>query len=136
MQSIVSKGISEEEAKARPENLAPILWQVGHIAYYEALLVAQVEGGEADVPAVYEELFKQGSGGGGEFPPFAEVVEQLKRSQDATLRLVERDLDAPLAGEPLYTTLGGALLFTHYHRGYHLGKIMTLRGLLGKERVF
>lgn len=136
MQSVVSKGISEEEAVARPQDLAPILWQIGHIAYYEALLAAEVEGGEADVPENYGDLFKQGSEGAGEFPPLAEVVEQLKRSQAATLRLLDGDLDAPLAGEPLYTTLGGALLFTHYHRGYHLGKIMTLRGLLGKEPLF
>lgn len=136
MQSVLSQGISDEEARARPEDLAPIVWQAGHIAYYEALLVAEVEGGAPNIPATYEALFKQGSKGGGEFPPLAEVVEVLKRSQSGVLRLVEGDLAKPLAGEPLYTSLAGALLFTHYHRGYHLGKIMTLRGLLGKEPFF
>src|SRR5690625_2646948 len=105
MQSAVSEGITEEEAVARPDNLAPIVWQVEHIAYYEALLVAEVTDSEPDVPEVYGELFTQGSSGGGEFPPLAEVVETLKRSQAAVQRLADGDLNKPLAGEPLYATV-------------------------------
>lgn len=136
MQSVLTKDVTEEEARTRPENLAPMVWQAGHIAYYEAVLVAEVEGGQPAVPDTYERLFEQGSGGGGDFPPFSDVVATLKRSQTALLRLADRDLGMPIAGEPLYTSLAGALLFTHYHRGYHMGKIMTLRGLLGKPRLF
>lgn len=136
MQSVITKDLTAEEAAAQPHGLAPIVWQAGHIAYYEALLVAQVEENAPDVPDNYEALFAQGSTAKGEFPPFEEVVATLQRSQSALLRLVERDLSTSLAGEPLYTSLAGALLFTHYHRGYHMGKIMTLRGLLGKDILF
>lgn len=132
----VLKDISEEEAKSRPQNLTPIIWQAGHIAYYEALLVSEIERKEPEVPANYGELFKQGSGGEADYPAFSEVLDVLERSQANVLRLVEGDLNKPLAGEPLYTTVGGALLFTYYHRGYHFGKIMTLRGLLGKPILF
>lgn len=136
MQSVVKGDISPEDAVARPQNLTPIIWQVGHIAYYEALLVSAITGDDADIPENYESLFKTGSEGDDDFPPFAEVIAALERSQAAVFELVDGDLSAPLAGEPLYTSVGGALMFTHYHRGYHLGKIMTLRGLLGKDIIF
>lgn len=132
----VLKDISEEEAISRPQGLTPILWQAGHIAYYEALLVSEIEGGQPDVPESYGQLFKQGSGSDADFPPFADVLSVLERSQTNVLRLVGGDLNKPMAGEPLYTSVGGALLFTYYHRGYHFGKIMTLRGLLGKPILF
>lgn len=132
----VLKEISPEDAVKRPQNLAPIIWQAGHIAYYEALLVHEIAGEGLDVPDDYEQLFKQGSGGDADYPPFADVLAVLERSQANVLELAEGDLTKPLAGEPLYTTVGGALLFTHYHRGYHFGKVMTLRGLLGKPILF
>lgn len=136
MQSVVKGDISAEDAIARPNDLTPIVWQVGHIAYYEALLVSAITGDDPDVPENYESVFKTGSAGDTDFPPFEEVIATLERSQAAVFDLLDGDLSAPLAGEPLYTSVGGALLFTHYHRGYHLGKIMTLRGLLGKDIIF
>lgn len=128
--------ISGEEAISRPQNMTPLIWQAGHIAYYEALLVSEIEGKEPNVPDNYEQLFKQGSGEATEFPPFSDVLSVLERSQENVLRLLDGDLTKPLAGEPLYTSVAGALLFTHYHRGYHFGKMMTLRGLLGKDILF
>lgn len=57
----VTGDVTEEEGAARPQGLAPIVWQVGHVTYYDALLVQEVLGGPLEVPEQYGEWFKQGS---------------------------------------------------------------------------
>lgn len=49
---------------------------------------------------------------------------------------LEGDLTQRIEGVRSYRSVGEALLFLTYHRGYHIGKITTLRALLGKQRVF
>jgi hypothetical protein len=44
-------------------------------------------------------------------------------------------LDAPAEGRS-YSTVEEMLVFAVYHRGYHVGKITTLRALLKKPRLF
>lgn len=132
----VTKDLTEEEAAARPQELTPIVWQVGHLTYYDAFLVSRVRGGTPDVPEEYAELFKQGSSGDGSFPPLADVRAVAERVHANVLELVEVDAFQPLDGGSLYSNLGGALMFTQMHRGWHVGKIMTLRALLGKSVMF
>lgn len=132
----VTKDVTEEEAVRRPHGLAPIVWQVGHVTYYDALLISDVLGGEPDVPEEYAELFKQGSSGEGDFPPLADVRAVAESVQAKFLDLVDVDPFQELDGAPLYSNVGGALMFTHTHRGWHTGKIMTLRALIGKPIMF
>lgn len=132
----VTKDVTEEEAVERPHGLAPIVWQVGHVTYYDAVLISQVLGGEPDVPAEYAELFKQGSSGEGDFPAFADVRAVAERVQAKMLELADVDPLQELDGGSLYSNVGGALMFTLQHRGWHTGKIMTLRALIGKPVMF
>lgn len=131
-----TEDLTDEEAAHRPHDLAPIVWQVGHIAYYDAVLLSKVHGGEPDVPAEYAQLFKQGSSGEGDFPPLSEVRATFQRVHEEILKLAELELDRELEGGPLSSTLAGALMFNNMHRGWHNGKIMTLRALLGKPVMF
>jgi uncharacterized damage-inducible protein DinB len=128
------EGISEEEARRIPAGpLAPIVWQVGHLAVVDALWV-QRGGGTYQVPPHYTDLFKPGTGGDAAYPALGEVWSTFGNAHHALRAFVdEADLDRPLehpAGA--YTNVGGMLLYACYHRGYHAGKMGTLRALLGK----
>ena len=127
--------LSEEEAAQRPHGLAPIVWQVGHLAASEARLIKNLSGVDVSLPANYGELFARGSSGEGPFPPLSEVRAAFARGQEELLKIAEGDLSRAVDGGPLYSNVAGALFFADRHRWYHLGKIMTLRGLLGKPRL-
>jgi hypothetical protein len=128
-------GVSEADARrVLAGKLTPIVWQVGHLAMVDGNYVRRT-GGESPVPARFAELFKQGSGGEQDYPPLAEVWNVF----DATHRaLVDgaggADYQKPVDA-PSYKTIGEMLMYASYHRGYHIGKIMTLRSLLGKAVV-
>lgn len=131
----VTKDLTDEEGARRPQGLAPVVWQVGHIAYYDAHLISEIEGGTPDVPEEYAELFQQGSSGDATFPPLSEVRAVAEQVQ-AKLLALDVDPFQPLDGGSLYSNVGGAFMFTQLHRGWHIGKIMTLRALLGKPVIF
>lgn len=124
-----------EEFIARPHGLAPILWQVGHVALSDANL-ARRAGEPMEIPESYERLFARGTPGDGPYPPPSEVLEFFEAAQSALLELAAGDLGRP-AASPIgaYATVGGAISWNLYHRGYHHGKIMTLRALMGKPRL-
>lgn len=111
--------------------LTPIVWQVGHLAVVDGNYVRRA-GGDSPVPADYTGLFKQGTGGEADYPALAEVWNVFDAAHRA---LVDRagavDYATPVDA-PAYKTIGEMLVYASYHRGYHLGKVMTLRGLLGK----
>ncbi len=128
------EGITEEEARrVMAGRLAPIVWQIGHLAVVDAMYVQR--GGESHaVPQRYSDLFKPGTGGEAEYPPVSEVWAAFSDAHQALRAVADRvDLARPLehpAGA--YTSVGGMLLYACYHRGYHAGKTATLRALLGK----
>ena len=128
-------GVSEADARrVMAGKLTPIVWQVGHVAIVDGNYVRRA-GGDSPVPAHYTNLFRQGSGGEQDYPLLAEVWNVF----DATHRaLVDRvggaDFQAPVDA-PNYKTVGEMLMYSSYHRGYHIGKIMSLRSLLGKAPV-
>jgi hypothetical protein len=128
------EGITAEEARRIVMGLAPIVWQVGHLAVVDATY-AQRGGGTYAAPAHYGDLFKPGTGGSAEYPPLEEVWAVFSDAHRALLKIVdEADLAKPLehpAGA--YTSIGGMLVYACYHRGYHVGKVGTLRALLGKR---
>jgi hypothetical protein len=124
--------VSDAEARrVLAGKLTPIVWQIGHLALVDGIYVRRA-GGESPAPARYAELFKQGSGGEQDYPPISDVWGAFDTAHRALLdRAAGADYDAPVDA-PAYKTVGEMLVYSVYHRGYHLGKIMTLRGLLGK----
>ena len=127
--------LSEEEAAQRPHGLTPIVWQVGHLAVNEARLVRQLAGVEIPLPANYAAIFDYGTSGEGPLPPLSEVHGYFTKGHEELLKVVDSDLSRPVDGGRLYSTVAGALMFADRHRWYHIGKIMTLRGLLQKPRL-
>lgn len=128
-------GVSEADARrVLAGKLTPIVWQVGHLALVDGNYVRRA-GGESPVPGRYAELFKQGSGGEQDYPPLAEVWRVFDTTHRALAdRAAGADYQAPVdAPGAAYKTVGEMLLYASYHRGYHIGKIMSLRGLLGKS---
>lgn len=128
--------VSPDEAQLTPSRLAPIVWQVGHIALADKHL-PQRAGIDVRIPAHYEALFRRGSSGRGGFPDLGTVLRFFESAQEDLMALAnEESLGLP-ARHPYdaYHTVGEGLLFALYHRGYHHGKIMTLRALLGKPAL-
>lgn len=127
--------LSPDEMVARPQGLAPILWQLGHLSLSDTGL-ARRAGMDLAIPDGYEALFARGTTGDGPYPPHTEVVRFFEAAQNALLELARGDLNRP-AASPIgaYQTVGGGLSYNLYHRGYHHGKMMTLRALLGKPRL-
>lgn len=125
-------GVSDADARrVMAGKLTPVVWQVGHLALVDGNYVRRT-GGESPVPARYAELFKQGSGGEQDYPPLSEVWKVFDTTHRALMdRASDADYEAPIDA-PAYKTVGAMLLYSSYHRGYHIGKIMSLRGLLGK----
>jgi DinB superfamily len=128
------EGITEEEGRRVLAGcLAPIVWQVGHLAVVDALWI-QRAGRSYAVEPRYSDLFKPGTGGEAEYPALTEVWGVFSSVHGALLKFVdEADFAKPLehpAGA--YTSVGGMFVYACYHRGYHVGKTGTLRALLGK----
>ncbi len=128
------EGITEEQACRRPTaQLAPIVWQVGHLAFVEAIF-ARRGGSSCDLPTRYSDLFKPGTGDHAEYPPLAEAWAAFSEVHRAMLKLAtETDPAKPVAFPTnAFSSCGGMLIFACQHRNYHIGKIATLRALLGK----
>ncbi|MHB8730923.1 MAG: DinB family protein [bacterium] len=128
-------GVSDADGRrVMAGKLTPIVWQLGHVALVDGNYVRRA-GGESPVPARYAELFKQGSGGEQDYPPLSEVWTVFDATHKALVdRASGADYQAPIDA-PSYKTVGEMLMYSGFHRGYHLGKIMSLRGLLGKVVV-
>lgn len=127
--------ISEKEARERPQGLAPLVWQVGHLALADAGFLRRA-GLTQEVPTSYLDLFKTGSGGLADYPSVAEVRSVFEAGQRALTDLLRSvDLSRPIESRN-YSTVGEMLVFACYHRGYHIGKMTTLRALLSKPRLF
>jgi uncharacterized damage-inducible protein DinB len=127
--------LTEQEAGAKPDGLTPIIWQAGHVATTDFAFARRADG-HTEPPAGYEALFQMGTGGADSYPPLAEVRAALDRAQEILEQLSgEAPLDAPVKGRS-YATVGEMLIFAAYHRGYHVGKVTTLRALLKKPRLF
>lgn len=128
--------VSQEEAAARPQGLTPIIWQLGHVLLTEAFILRRF-GQTVDLPPEYDTLFAMGSGGEADYPSIDEIRPLLGAINERLCGLAaSAPFDQPLEGSKVYGTVGEALAFMPHHRGYHVGKITTLRGLLGKSRLF
>jgi len=128
--------ISEEDGRAGAQGLTPIVWQVGHVALTDSRALTRL-GLPVPVPGTYEALFTTGTGGQADYPPL-DLVMPVMAQVNAQLRTLalEGNLDQAIEGTRSYRTAGEAIVFLIYHRGYHIGKITTLRALLKKEGMF
>jgi hypothetical protein len=131
--------ISDDEARRMPSaTLSPIIWQVGHLAVVNVNFTQRTgTAPAASLPPAYPDLFKKGTGGKADYPHFDEVTRALDATHDALMRAVaEADLDAPHEGRPgAWSNVGEMLGYSNTHRWYHIGKIASLRAMLGKSRV-
>jgi uncharacterized damage-inducible protein DinB len=115
--------------------LTPIIWQVGHLAASDFGFAGRADG-VSKAPAGYDAMFGRGTGGDQRYPPLVEVKDAMARAEQA-LEAAARSVDLNKALDaPNYKTVGEMLTFVAYHRGYHVGKMTTLRALLHKARLF
>ncbi len=124
--------LTEDDVHRSPAgNLSPVIWQVGHLAWTESFYASRADR-TGSVPSLFEQLFKSGTGGAGDYPPLAEVNAAFASAQQGLAEVARSsDLARKIEGRN-YSTVGELLLFACFHRGYHQGKIATLRALLGK----
>lgn len=131
--------LSADEARRSPlPLLSPVVWQVGHLTFYDALYAERAGLAHAvpEIPREYEGLFQAGTGGQAEYPPIDQVWKFFDRTHTALRAIAERgDLARPVEGQ-LYKDVGGMLIFACVHRTYHIGKMATLRALLDKPILF
>lgn len=128
--------LSEADARhVLAGKLTPAVWQIGHLAYVDGNYVRR-SGGQSPAPAHYENLFKPGTGGAQDYPTLAEVWKVFDAVNRALVdRAAAADYQTPVDA-PAYTCVGEMLVYCGYHRGYHIGKLTTLRALLGKPVLF
>ena len=117
-------------------SMAPIAWQAGHIAYYDAIMAHRCDGKTA-APAAFEALFKMGTGADpAAYPSLPALREAFVAIHAALVDIATHRSPSDPVDSPRYTNVGEALAFTLYHRGYHVGKITTLRAMIRKPRLF
>jgi DinB family protein len=128
--------LSEDETRRSPfPRLAPVVWQVGHLTFYDSLF-GQRAGRGRPAPDGFEPLFKAGTGGPADYPPIGQVWEAFDRANSTLLEIAGIvDLTRPVEG-PMYANVGEMLIYASVHRGYHIGKMTTLRALLNKPILF
>jgi len=133
--------ISNEEAQRMPSPaLSPIIWQTGHLAGANVNFMRRAGVTPAlSLPAGFFDLFKAGTGGHAEYPPLSAVIQAFDDTHEALMRVVaevnlETASEAPRSG--VWTNYAEMFAFSDAHRWYHIGKIASLRALLGKPRVF
>lgn len=127
--------VSDGEAAQTPNNLTPIIWQLGHLALSDGGFL-RLAGGTSPAPDSFKSFFRTGSGGPADYPPLAEVQPVFETAQRKLQELAQSaDLDQRVESRN-FATIAEMLVFAAYHRGYHVGKMTTLRALLGKPRLF
>jgi len=132
--------LSDEEARRMPNaTLSPVVWQVGHLALTNLGFLKRADIVPATaLPESYTALFDTGTGGNADYPPLGTVVKAFDDSHEALMRGVAgANLGTPNEGPlGLWKNLAEMLAFSNTHRWYHIGKITSLRALLGKPRLF
>jgi len=125
----------EEAGRVLAGQLTPAVWQLGHVALVDTGH-ARRSGGAYALPTRYEDVFKIGTGGEAAYPPLAEVWQNFDGAHQAIVKIATTvDLTTPAEGRA-YSNVGEMLVQVCIHRSYHIGKLTTLRALLGKRRLF
>ena len=128
-----------EASRLSTAALAPVVWQVGHLAVANTNFLQRAGiSSTAALPERYSTLFKTGTGGAADYPSLTEVVKAFDETHEALMRAVsEANLETSTEGPGgLWKNFGQMFAFADAHRWYHIGKITSLRALLGKPRLF
>lgn len=135
-----TEGLSADEmTRIAAPGLAPVIWQLGHLAAAEAW-IGGFAGGTFAPPKEFSELFGSGTGTApARYPSFAQVKEAFAGANQSLVKIAleadyETKTDTPL--NKYFGTIGAMLPFLLFHRGWHMGKVTTLRTMLGKVRLF
>jgi hypothetical protein len=81
-------------------------------------------------------FFKAGTGGPADYPSLGQVWEAFDRGHSTLVEAARSaDMTRPVEG-PMYANVGEMLIYASVHRGYHIGKMTTLRALLNKPILF
>ncbi len=132
--------LTDAEAAHRPEGiLAPAVWHVGHLAAANLKFLELAGAAPAvTLPEHYLALFRPGQGGAADYPPLRDVAGMFDVTSDALARVAaEAELDRAIQDAPgPFATFAEMCSFAAGHRWYHIGKITSLRALLGKPRLF
>ena len=131
-------GLDDAQLLAVPDGLSNnILWNLGHVLFYESVFIQGQSGAPSRVPESYGDLFKAGtSPADWEAPPdVGEVVERYKTQLNQTIGDFEDGkLDSfklmKLNENMSLGTLEESLAFHCFHEGVHLGRIGTLKRLV------
>jgi uncharacterized damage-inducible protein DinB len=127
--------VSDVEARQIPHNLSPLIWQLGHVALTDSAFL-RLSGGISPAPESFKGFFRTGSGGAADYPSLADVKTVAEAVQRDLMQLTQLGELSHRVESRNFTTVGEMLIFAGYHRGYHVGKMTTLRALLGKPRLF
>jgi hypothetical protein len=109
-------------------------WIVGHVAAYRGEVLAAL-GGASERATRLKTLFgKDVTSGPAEWPPVAELANDLRELHEAIVARLRALGDA--AFDRTIQAPGGAtlpaMLFLHFHESYHVGQLGYLRTWLGK----
>lgn len=130
--------LPEEKLLAVPTGLRNnILWNVGHLLFYESVFLYAQSGAAPVIPESYAELFKAGSSpeDWGAAPDAGEVMDRYKTQLDQTVRDFNSgafDGFKPMQINEAVTlaTLEESIAFHCFHEGVHIGRIGTLKSLV------
>ena len=128
--------LTNDEAQRSPvSGLSPVIWQVGHLAASDAYF-AGLCGSGITLPDGFGALFGRGTGGVKAYPSLAEVTPLYERAHAALEAVVQSAELGREVDSKNFKSVADTLSFACFHRGYHIGKICTLRGLLGRAPLF
>ena len=119
--------LSDAQLNARPGGLAPLAFQIRHIARSIDRLLTYAEGGQLS-KAQLEELRSEMEPGAQAAEIFSELTVQLRRAEQRIRALAAtEDLEAARAvgRRALPTTLGGLLVHVADHTQRHTGQAIT-----------
>ena len=128
--------LKEDELQRSPAGgLSPVIWQVGHVTATDAYF-ARLCGSDISLPDGFDALFGRGTGGVKAYPSLAAVKPLYERGQAALEAVVQSAEMGRAVESKNFKTVAEALSFNCFHRGYHIGKICTLRALMGYAPLF
>lgn len=118
--------LTEEQLNARPDGLAPVAFQLRHIARSLDRLLTYAEGRSlsAEQIAAMKAEMQAGAGRG---ETFSELLAALKSAGERVRTFSPADLELPrtIGRQHMPTTLGGILVHVADHTQRHVGQAIT-----------
>jgi len=128
--------LSADELQRSPvTGLSPVIWQVGHVAATDAYFAGMC-GADLTLPEAFTGLFGRNTGGAKPYPGLGDVKAVYEAGQQALEALTQSAEMGRAIESKNFKTVADALSFNCFHRGYHIGKICTLRALMGRAPLF